>query len=102
MLFRSNTTLETEIQERLNQGDLIMVTNPDSSINKSAGYNPSSPYNELSINNFSVLIKNNNDNDNESYFSAPSFGSRYNQVKSTCFLNGVLTRPIDTNVYNGS
>ena len=103
-LYTNNATIQSEIQEKIDSGEVVLLNNSDSTINKSVGYDPVNPTSILSIINLSVLFKSkiNNKTDGEFYFSAPSFGSRYNQVNSVCFSNGVLTRPIDSNVFNGS
>jgi hypothetical protein len=103
-LYKNTATIEQEIQEKIDSGEIIIFNNSDSSLVKSAGYNPASPDNILFINNISVLFKSKTKNkiDGEFYYSAPSFGSRYNQVNTACFTNGILTRPIDGDVFNGS
>jgi hypothetical protein len=105
-LYEDVDSLQGEIQSKINSGDIKMIQNSTSVINKPAGYNPASPNNSLHIYNISILAKskvqNLNNDESPYYFSLPSFGSKYNQVASECFSNGILTKPIDTNVYNGS
>lgn len=103
-LYKSTATIENDIQEKLNTRDILLFTNSNSKVSKPIGYNDANPNNSLEIYNLSILFKNKNknNNDGEFYYSAPSFGSRFNQVNSICFLNGKIIRPINNNVFNGS
>ena len=105
-LYDDVNEIQSTVQNKINSGELRMVQNSSSVINKSAGYDPANPNNSLHIYNISVLaqskVQNSNNDDSTYYFSMPSFGSKYNQVASECFSNGILTKPIDTNVYNGT
>jgi len=107
-LYNDINTIEEEIQAQIDSGDVVILSNSYSQISKQNGYDPANPLNWLWYKTFSVLFKNVNPvsdgNILNTYFSAPSFGSQYSQVKYECFVNNQLVRPIigNQNVYNGS
>ena len=107
-LYNNPTNIESEIQDKILKGDVIIYTNSDSTINKNNGYDVNNLNNGLSYSTRSVLFKNINANSKDSeglyYFSAPSFGARYSQVNSVCFSSNSLIEPVYNNesVLNGS
>ena len=107
LLYESNDTLESEIQERINLKDIKLVSTPDSKISKVTPTQGDNLTNGIQLKTFSVFFKaiNEDTNSNQtSYFGGPSFGSRYNQTQMECFPNGILIKDITNNqaVYNGS
>lgn len=109
-LYQSVVSLQDEIQSLIDNGDVILLNNSDSFIYANAGYDAENPTNSLIYSTVSVLFKSkspnvdSNNNIGQFYFSAPSFGSRYTQVKTECFLANVPTQPVFGNekVFNGS
>ena len=107
-LYLDDATIQDEIQEKINNGDVIIVSNSLSQFNKDQGYDPSQPNRELSYATISVLFKKKEKDPaqpNLNYFyTAPSFGSTYTQVLSQCFKDNALVEDIISNqsVFNGS
>ena len=108
-LYQSVVSLQDEIQSLIDNGSVVLLNNSDSFIYGAAGYDTNNPTNSLIYSTVSVLFKNNsqnvdNNNPGEFYFSAPSFGSRYTQVKTECFSGTTPTREVFGNpsVFNGS
>lgn len=108
-LYLSVVSLQDEIQSAIDNGNVILLNNSDSLLSLGAGYDPNNPTKSLIYSTISVLFKNiapnvNNNNPGEYYFSAPSFGSRYSQVKDECFSGTSLTKNVYGNqsVFNGS
>lgn len=107
-LYTSVGSIEEEIQQKIDDGTVILLTNSDSRITKPVGYDPDNPTNSLMYGTVSLLFKSfvpNSGNQNGNfYFSSPSFGSRYTQVTNECFSEGQLVVPVFNNdeVFNGS
>ena len=107
-LYTSVATIQEEIQQKINDGSVIILTNSDSSFVRPVGYDLDNPTNCIMYSTVSLLFKsfvpNSNNRAGNFYFSAPSFGSRYTQVLNECFDNGLLVEPIFGNdeVFNGS
>jgi len=107
-LYTDDTAIQESIQAEIDNGNLILISNINSQLKLEAGYDPNNPNNFLWYSTFSVLFKNinpiTNGNNLNYYYSAPSFGSQYSQVKSECIPQGILTTPIVGNqyVFNGS
>jgi hypothetical protein len=107
-LYTSVSTIQEEIQQKIDDGSVILLSNSDSKINKPLGYDPGNPNTSLNYGTVSLLFKsfvpNSGNQSGNFYFSAPSFGSRYTQVTNECFENGNLVTPIYGNdeVFNGS
>jgi len=106
-LYRSNTTIQEDIQKAINNGDLILIDGFDSDISVGTGTTDNgNSYNSSFINTFSVLFKNKlpNQSSGNNYFTAPSFGSRQNQTLSECFNQNGLQIPLYLNqsIFDGS
>lgn len=107
-LYNDDTEIESEIQQKITNRDVTILSNVNSSFYKEPNYDPSRPDHYITYSTISILFKNKlktNPDDNSTYFySAPSFGSRYSQVTNECFNQNVLEYPVfeNQNVYNGS
>jgi len=107
-LYSSESLINQELQTMVDNRDVLLVSNSQSQINKSYGYNLSNPSLALSYKTTSVLLKSFETNetpvDGNFYFSAPSFGSRYTQVQYECFTGANAVPDVYNNefVYNGS
>ena len=107
-LYEDVSNLEFEIQEKITDKSIMILTNNDSSFFKDVDYDPARPRHFLNYSTISILFKNKirsaNDDLSVYYYSAPSFGSRYSQVSTECFNQDTLEYPVfdNQNVYNGS
>ena len=107
-LYNDNNTIQQDIQKRIDNQDITLITNTNSSLFKPVGYDPDRPGHFLSYSTFSVLfkktLKDNPSDTSTYYYSAPSFGSRYTQVLTECFSQNNLKFPVfaNPNVFNGS
>jgi hypothetical protein len=106
-LYNDITSIQPDIQTKIDESDIKLISNSQSQINKPSGYNPNEPTKGLGYKTTSVLFKVKSQPLTENttyYFSAPSFGSRYTQVTSECFTGPTPIRNVFNNqyVYNGS
>jgi hypothetical protein len=106
-LYENTTTIQEDIQFKVDDSDVKIYSNTQSQINKFTGYNPANPNYGISYKTISVLFRVNSEPITQGelyYFSAPSFGSRYSQVYTECFQGPSAIRDIYNNqyVYNGS
>lgn len=90
-----------EIQTLIDDKKIVLTTNTNSKIIKSAGFDSNNPTRNLNFTPWSVLSKLTSD---EKYYIIPSFGNTNNQVKDECFKNGNLKVELSGNtaVFNGS
>ena len=107
-LYDDDTEIQTQIQEKITNKDVMILSNGNSSFYREANYDPSRPEHYITFSTISILFKNklkSNPDDTSTYFySAPSFGSRFSQVISECFNQSTLQYPVfeNQNIYNGS
>jgi hypothetical protein len=107
-LYNDINNLDGEIQKKIDDGKLVIMSSSNSIISKDAGYDLQNPSNALNYTTKSVLFYNTNGNNKNTsgkyWFSTPSFGSRYSQVSTTCFNGEDLLLPVFDNnfVLNGS
>jgi hypothetical protein len=106
VLYENNDTIEIDIQQKINIEDVKIILANESNIS-ALPTDTNNLINGIQLITLSVLFKvlnNDTETTQVAYYSAPSFGSRYNQTKMECFPNGILIKDItDTQeVYNGS
>jgi len=107
-LYNNNSSIQSEIQQKITSKDVMILSNSNSSFFRDVGYDPDRPGHYLNYSTISILFKNklksNVDDTSTYYYSAPSFGSRYTQVQIECFNGDTLEYPIfgNQNIYNGS
>lgn len=92
---------QAEVQTLIDNKKLVLTTNINSKIIKTAGFDPNNLNRNLNLTPWSVLSKFTNE---DKYYVLPSFGNVKNQVRDECFKNGSLKLEItgNTAVFNGS
>jgi hypothetical protein len=90
-----------EVQTLLDDGKMVLATTIESKIVKPTGFDNSDNGRSLNLSTWSVLTKNNT---NDQYFIIPSFGNTINQINDECFKNNNLKIEITNNpaLFNGS
>lgn len=104
-LYQNNSTIELDIQQKINLDEVKLFTNSESQIVKMPLDSNNITEGIISIP-YSVLFKDKSfSEDGKTYFfTAPSFGSIYNQSEPECFSgpNQSIDFFNNTSVYNGS
>ena len=96
VLYENNDTIEIDIQQKINVEDVKIILADESNIS-ALPTETNNLINGIQLVTLSVLFKvlnNDTETTQVAYYSAPSFGSRYNQTKMECFPNGILIKDI--------